>query len=318
MHRYILKSVAMSVLFLLLAPSAAYLQENANIIHSKKEVIIAVKFGQKNGEFGYDESGGFFTAPKAFAFDSDKNVYITDSAHQKIPRVQEFNSRGEFVRKINVESRNHAIVDIAIHNNNLYVLTSMENIQVFSLSGQHIRTIKYVLNYDVKEEWTAALYEATRLEIDTKGNLYQSTRFGALVKLSPEGAILQKWSKVDHYLDSDGNLFITDWMKNGKVIKYDADGKKLAESTCEAMFAAPPNQECRMPTFIDKKGRMYRIFSGSFNPNTIVTRYTKQQSTLLGVTLYSDEDGFYYKVDGDGNIYTIQIKKDLIKYVSPE
>lgn len=107
--------------------------------------------------------------------------------------------------------------------------------------------------------------------------------------------------------------------KKGKVIKYGPDGKKLAESTCDAMFGTPSNQRCKLPTFIDKKGRMYRVFGDFPDPTkSIVTRYTKQQSTLLGVTLYSDEDGFYYKVDEDGNIYTIQVKGNLIKYVSPD
>ena len=64
---------------------------------------------------------------------------------------------------------------------------------------------------------------------------------------------------------------------------------------------------------------MYRIFGDFPDPaNSIITRYTKQQSTLLGVDLYSDENGYYYKVDDDGNIYTIQIKKDLIKYTTSE
>jgi hypothetical protein len=85
------------------------------------------------------------------------------------------------------------------------------------------------------------------------------------------------------------------------------------------MFAAPPNQKCKLPTFVDKKGRMYRIFGDFPDPaNSIITRYTKQQSTLLGVNLYFDENLYYYKVDADGNIYTIQVKGNLVKYVSLE
>jgi hypothetical protein len=316
MRRHIIESLTLSALLLIFVPSEAYLQENNKVIYPKKEVVVMIKYGEKNGEFGYEESVGFYYAPKAFAFDSDKNVYIADNA-QKTPRVQELNKKGEFVRIINVDTKiRNNIQDVAIHEKNLYVLA--DNIQVFNLSGRLVRTIKYAMHHDIKKEWTEALSMPERLEIDSSGNVYLSTRFGALVKLSPDGAILQKWSKVDHYLGPNGNLFITDWMKNGKVIEYDVDGGKLTESTCEAMFGAPLNQECRMPTFVDKKGRMYRIFSGSFEPNTIVTRYTKQHFELLGVTLYSDQDGFYYKVDDEGNIYTIQIKKDLIKYMSPE
>jgi hypothetical protein len=154
MRRYILKSVAFS--FLLLAPSAAHLQESNNIIHPEKEVIISIKYGEKNGEFGYTsrEPGGFFTSPKAFAFDSHKNIYITDSA-QKIPRIQVFNVRGEFVRIINVDAKiRKYIMDIAIHDKKLYVLA--DNIQVFSLSGRLDRTIKYAMDYDLKKEWTDA------------------------------------------------------------------------------------------------------------------------------------------------------------------
>ena len=255
MRRYILKSVAMSFLFLLVVPSESHLQESSNVIHPKKEVIVAIKYGEKNGEFGYktSEPGGFFGAPRAFAFDSGKNVYIADGV-QKIPRVQEFNDRGEFVRKNNVDAEiRKYIMDIAIHQNNLYVLA--DNIQVFSLSGKLLSTIKYAMSFDVNQKWTDALYMPSRIEIDSIGNIYLSTQASALVKLSPDGAILDKWSWVDHYLDTDGNLFIMNFFeKSGKVVKYGPDGNKLIESTCDAMFATPSNQKCKLPTFIDKKG----------------------------------------------------------------
>jgi hypothetical protein len=188
-----------------------------------------------------------------------------------------------------------------------------ENIQVFSLMGQPMQVIKFYMDYDVKKEWTDALYNPTWLEVDSVGHIYLSTRFGALVKLDAQGAILQKWSNVDHYLNVDGNLFIMDFEKerSGKVVKYSPDGKKLTESTCEALFSAPAKQSCRLPMFIDKNGRMFRKFNDMH-----VTRYSKKKAIWFGVDLYSDEDGDYYKVDGNGNIYTI--KDDLIKYVTSE
>lgn len=296
-------------IFLFFFPQAGYLEQSDNVVRCKKMQLVQIKYGTREGEFGREEfEGGFFTAPKAFALDSNNNIYIADSVNP-IPRVQVFNDKGKFLRKIDLQSKQKPlpVVDITINNNELYVMVG-EDIQIYDLSGRRIHTIRYYQDFDVNKPWTDALYSPTRLEVDLKGNIFLSTRFGALAKLSPQGTLLEKWSNVDHYIDSDGNLFVMDLNKEnrGKVAKFSVDGKRIMESVCDALFPSRSNS-CRLPMYLDKQGNMYRIFKDLY-----VTKYTKQKSTLLAVDLYFDENGYYYKVDVDGNIYSI--KDDLLKY----
>jgi hypothetical protein len=148
------------------------------------------------------------------------------------------------------------------------------------------------------------------------GNILLSAEAGALAKLDAQGKLLQKWSNVDHYLDINKNLFVMELSKErrGHIVKYASDGNKISEGKCEDLFPAPPGQKCRLPEFVDKEGRMYRRFRERLKDGFIarVMKYTKQESTILETDLYVDETSEYYKVDMNGNIYTI--KDDLIKY----
>jgi hypothetical protein len=117
------------------------------------------------------------------------------------------------------------------------------------------------MDFDLSNKWTDALYNPSRMEIDSVGNIYLSAEAGALAKLDAQGKLLQKWSKVDHYIDTDNNLFVMELNKEkrGRLVKYASDGNKILESTCEALFPAPLNQRCRLPDFVDGEGKMYNV-----------------------------------------------------------
>ena len=307
---------------LLIVPLAGWTQENGKRTRLNEEVVVKIKYGKRDGEFGRKDFGdGFPITPRAFTFDSKNNIYIADSANET-PRVQVFDYKGKFLRKISLESRfkDPIVIDIEIKASYLYVLLYREDIQVFTLMGKPIRTIKYYMAFDMKNKWTDALYNPSRMEVDSIGNIYLSAEAGALVKLDAQGKLLQKWSYVDHYIDTNSNLFVMELTKTkrGLTAKYASDGNKILESKCEDLFPAPLGQGCRLPDFVDKKGRMYRRFQVKFKDGSItrIIRYTKQKSVLLETDLYFDETSDYYKIDEDGNIYTI--KDDFIKYSTSE
>ncbi len=154
------------------------------------------------------------------------------------------------------------------------------------------------------------------MEIDSLGNIYLSSEAGAFVKLDSNGKLLQKWSVASHYIDLNSNLFVMDLSKDmpGPVIEYAANGNKILEGKCEGLFPTPSTQRCRLPEFVDKEGEMYRRFRERFKGYHItrVMKYKRQEFVLLEADIYVDETSEYYKVDRDGNIYTI--KNDLIKY----
>lgn len=313
MRKYFTTALVMLIGVFFSCCSEAAFSVQEQVIHPNRKVILQIKYGDQDGKFGYvafkEDSP---LAPKAFAFDPNGNVYIGDSMHN---RVQIFNNSGTFVKKIDLEKserKNPLIVDISFKNKLLYVLVYRENVQIYDSNGRHVKTINLREKLDEREPWAYALSQPHRLYADNKGNIFISGFDNSLVKLNNQGHIIQKWSKVDFYLEDNGNSYVMNLQEEfrGKVVKYDADGNKLQDGYCNVIFPAPVT-DCRLPEFIDKHGRMYRMFNDVY-----ITRYSKQQSVLLGVDLYVDEDGYYYKVDTDGNIYTI--KKDLIEYLGSE
>jgi hypothetical protein len=303
----------------LIVPLTGGAQQNEKRIRLNETTVVKIIYGKKDGQFGRkDLEHDVSITPRAFTFDADHNIYIEDSVHEP-PRVQVFNSKGQFLENIFFKSKRPyplVVIDIAVKDGKLYILLYRENIQVFTLAGEPVRTIKYYMDFDLNNEWTDALYYPSKMEVDSIGNIYLSAEAGALAKLDTQGKLLQKWSYVDHYINANDNLFVMELNKEklGLTVKYASDGHKILESTCEALFPAPLNQKCRLPDFVDKEGKMYRRFHEGFQDGFIarVMKYSKQESLLLETALYVDETSEYYKVDGNGNIYTI--KNDLIKY----
>jgi len=313
----------MIIMLLMIVPVIVWSQENEKRVRLKEEVIVKILYGKKDGQFGRkDLEDGSSVTPRAFAFDPKNNIYIAD-ANNETPRVQVFDSNGQFLRKIIFRSKRaypFVLIDVAVRDEKLYVLLYREDIQVFTLAGKHIRTIKYFMDFDPSNKWTDALYNPSKMEVDSIGNIYLSAEAGALVKLDSQGKLLEKWSEADHYIDANSNFFVMD-LSNGKpilVVEYSSKGNKMLEGKCEDFFPAPSSQKCRLPDFVDKEGNMYRRFQERFKGYHIVrvTRYLKKESVLLETDLYGDETGEYYKVDLNGNIYTI--KDNLIKYSSVE
>lgn len=311
--------VFMVFLLLLIVPVIGWSQENEKRTRLKEEVVVKIKYGKGGGEFGrIDLEDGSSVTPRAFAFDTENNIYIAD-ANNETPRVQVFNSKGQFLRKISFKSNRpypFVLIDIAVRDGKLYVLLYRENMQVFTLAGKPVRTLNYYKDFDPSNKWSDALSYPSMMEIDSLGNIYLSTQFGSLVKLDAQGKLLQKWPDVDHYIDANSNLFTMklNWERQEPVVEYASNGNKILEGRCENLFPVPSNLRCLLPDFVDKKGKMYRKYQEKFKDGSIVrvVKYSKQESTLLETDLYGDEAGDYYKVDGDGNIYTI--KGDLIKY----
>ena len=204
------------LLLLLIAPGAGWSQEKEKITKTNKEIVIKIIYGKNDGEFGRkDLEHNISITPRAFAFDPENNIYIADPLNET-PRVQVFNNKGQFLRKISFQSKRtypFVVSDIAVRDGKLYVLLFREDIQVFTLMGKPIRTIKYYMDFNLSNKWTDALYNPSRMEIDTIGNIYLSAEAGALAKLDAQGKLLQKWSNVDHYLDINNNLFVMELSK---------------------------------------------------------------------------------------------------------
>ncbi len=146
---------------ILIVPFHGESQENAKRTRLKEEVVVKIKYGNKDGEFGRkDLEQDTSVKPRAFAFDAAGNIYIEDSVHEP-PRVQVFNFKGQFLRNIFFKSSRpypFAVIDIAVRDEKLYVLLYRENIQVYTLAGEPIITINYFMSFDLSNKWTDALY----------------------------------------------------------------------------------------------------------------------------------------------------------------
>ena len=138
-------------------------------------------FGEQNGSrfsisklVGEEGSGdGQFRVPHSIAFDSLKNVYVTDTNNH---RVQKFTSDGQFVSKWGTEGTGDGEFSLPLgidtdSLDNVYVADQgKSDIQKFTSDGQ------FVSKWGTEEFGNIKLKQIEDIEIDSYDNIYITDR----------------------------------------------------------------------------------------------------------------------------------------------
>ncbi|HWC48915.1 MAG TPA: RHS repeat-associated core domain-containing protein [Solirubrobacterales bacterium] len=208
-------------------------------------------------QFGGTGSGpGNLSAPLDTATDSEGNVWVADSGHN---RVQEFNSKGEFVSQFGATgtgtgqfTQMHALTFDA--KGNLWVAAA-NRVQEFNAKGEYIRQFGTLGGGN--GQFSEGL---SGLAVDPEGHIWtleSSSEFlnkARLQEFSSEGAYLAKFEYVIGKepgqlkspqalaIDAAGNFWIAD-TANNRIEEFNAKGEYLrtsgSEGTGNGQFRSP-------------------------------------------------------------------------------
>ncbi len=183
----------------------------------------------------YGTGTGQLREPADLKVDASGNVWVADSQNH---RVQEFNSKGEFVRAIGSEGTGNgqfsgSVMGVAIDSKgNIWVTNSSANrIEEFSPEGVFIKAVG---SYGSGNE---QFWVPEGLAFDSKGDLYVADRGNNRVEeLNPEGKYLKSITKIgntetnegpsDVVLDSSGNIWIS-LLSESKIQEFNTTGTLL-------------------------------------------------------------------------------------------
>lgn len=125
---------------------------NINSITEDSSVVVSGDWGNALGQFGLkriEEMGNALSGPTCFALDSVGNIFIGDQINH---RIQQFDSRGNFVRSFNLILGDNAdtitVNGIACDNQNRIFIADSRNekIFVFDNNGQLLKEIRISLS----------------------------------------------------------------------------------------------------------------------------------------------------------------------------
>ncbi len=183
----------------------------------------------------YGTGPGKLREPADLKVDASGNVWVADSQNH---RVQEFNSKGEFVRAIGSEGTGNgqfsgSVMGVAIDSKgNIWVTDSSSNrIEEFSPEGVFIKAI------GSGGSGSEQFWVPEGLAFDSTGDLYVADRGNNRVEeFDPEGKYLKSITKIgnveanegpsDVVLDSSGNIWIS-LISESKIQEYSPSGTLL-------------------------------------------------------------------------------------------
>jgi hypothetical protein len=175
---------------------------------------------------------GQFNTPQSVAVDSAGNVYVIDSANN---RIEKFNSSGSFVTKWGTLGTGNGQFNkpwgIAVDaSDNIYVTDFNNNrVQKFNSSGS------FISKFGTYGKGNGQLYNPTGIDLDSAGNIYVAEYSNHRVsKFTSAGAYSTKWggngtangkfkNPGDLTVDSGNNIYVAD-TGNNRIQKFDSSG----------------------------------------------------------------------------------------------
>jgi DNA-binding beta-propeller fold protein YncE len=225
---------------------------------------------------------------------------------------------------------------VAVHpqTDNIYVTSFVKNlikgkVEVFSPDGSYLFTFDKISPATEKKPQT--LRAPTYIAINKKGNVYVSDKtlhsifiFGRdgkfISKFLPDGNPDFKWAPTGMAFDDDGNLYVTDLLKDHRVLVFDSDGK--LKKKFGATFMVNKNNEAPgkfyFPNgvFVDRDNRIFVADSNNrrvqvFSPQGKFLYLIPTGGLPRGIAI--DKSNRLYVVDGLGHnitVYKKTAKKD--------
>ena len=224
--------------------------------------------------YGNQWSGaGQLSAPRGVAIDSKGNSWVADSSHS---RVQEFNSKGEFVAQFGVASPG-GVVAIALEpEGNIWVIPGSSvggasTIRKYSPAGE------VLLSFGSQGSGNGQFGAARGIAVDSAGNVYVLDK--GVGGVAPPR--VQKFNSKGEYqsqfgskgtgngqfeapegiaVDSEGNVLVAD-TGNNRVQEFNSAGEFVrkygSEGTGNGQFKSPQG------IAIDSEGRVQVVDSGN-------------------------------------------------------
>jgi YD repeat-containing protein len=210
--------------------------------------------------FGNGSGNGEFEYPEGIAIDANGNIWVSDSFNgNPHDRIQELNSKGEFIRKVGGEGTGNSQfkhpTDLSFDlEGNLWVVDTInDRIQVFSSEGA------YLGQFGAAGANDGQFDAPMGIALDAEGNVWiadtandrlqrwQIPRLAlrhSSIYLSSVAAVGSGGGQLEHpgdvALDSEGNIWVTD-EQNNRIEEFDeagefleAFGKNVNESAVQA------------------------------------------------------------------------------------
>ncbi len=281
---------------------------------------------------GSGSGGGALEKPVGVAVDSSGNVWVADTGHD---RVQEFNSKGEFVREFGAEGKEDGEFKeprgIAVSAaGNVYVADDgNKRVQEFNSKGEFIRTIGSEGTGEGKFEnlvGVAVDGEGHVWTLDRGSPVYEGGYVPRVEEFTAEGVFMKQFGKEGKEkgefkepkgiaVDSKGDVWVSD-TGNERVQEFKSSGEWVrafgAEGTGNGQFEKP------IGLAFDSEGDLWVADSG----NDRVQRFTGEGSYLSQVGKGGNENGQFNKPEGiatsSGKIIAADTGNNRVETWTPE
>ncbi len=260
--------------------------------------------------FGGSGSGsGQLSGPAGVAVDSSGNVWVVDTGHN---RVQEFNSKGEFVREFggvgtgNGEFSNPHGIAVGSSGNVYVADTGNNRIQEFSSKGEFVRA------FGKAGVGNGEFEGPQEVAVDGEGHVWTVEALLARVQeFSSEGVYINKFGKEGTgngqfkkpegiAVDSKGNVWVAD-TGNDRVQELKPTGEFVRvfgkEGSGNGEFSKPSG------IVFDAEGDAWVVDTG----NDRVQRFTSEGSYLSQAGVAGNENGQFSAPEGIASDSTGQI-----------
>jgi len=281
----------------------------------QEKVIIQSTWGSGKGEIGevpgrLDKTPGESINP--IAADSKGNIYVGDSVNY---RVQKYGFSGNYLAEIKLKNFDEwpykNIPDIYIDSNDNIYIALLRKQQIVKFRSD----CKLVASFDISKVGVLEKsnngavklnakknFNIKKIVGDKSGNIYVLGSEENVLKLNPNGEIIQRWgpyaSNANNFLFIDDLNILYIWMppkKDGSMFKrYDTSGKFLGSGL--GIY-----DQIIVPSYFDRNGNVYGF--AAFTDNALAI-YDKKNKKLFKLPLKEESLAFEkWTVDSTGNVY---------------